>query len=168
LTCSDRLDRTYRQIIVSNFLPEGTQEEWRVFDELQRRTTSPENAWRFVNEFADIDVTDLAPRVTVPTLVIGGRRDRVGPFQQSRLMAGLIPRSRLVPLDTPNHLLPEQDPAWPEVPCRTRRIPISTAATTSGQCLPRPMTSVVSHRRPAGDEDVQPSDHVNVEESRRL
>ncbi|MGH9234137.1 MAG: alpha/beta fold hydrolase, partial [Acidimicrobiales bacterium] len=68
-----RPDRTYRQIIVSNFLPEGTQEEWRVFDELQRRTTSPENAWRFVNEFADIDVTDLAPRVTVPTLVIGGR-----------------------------------------------------------------------------------------------
>ena len=107
-----RPDRTYRQIIVSNFLPEGTQEEWRVFDELQRRTTSPENAWRFVNEFADIDVTDLAPRVTVPTLVIGGRRDRVGPFEQSRQMAGLIPGSRLVPLDTPNHLLPERDPAW--------------------------------------------------------
>ena len=110
-----RPDRTYRQIIVSNFLPEGTQEEWRVFDELQRRTTSPENAWRFVNEFADIDVTDLAPRVTVPTLVIGGRRDRVGPFEQSRLMAGLIPGSRLVPLDTPNHLLPERDPAWPKL-----------------------------------------------------
>ncbi|MGH8823305.1 MAG: alpha/beta fold hydrolase [Jiangellaceae bacterium] len=107
-----RPDRTYRQIIVSNFLPEGTHEEWRVFDELQRRTTSPENAWRFVNEFADIDVTDLAPRVTVPTLVIGGRRDRVGPFEQSRLMAGLIPGSRLVPLDTPNHLLPAHDPAW--------------------------------------------------------
>jgi pimeloyl-ACP methyl ester carboxylesterase/DNA-binding winged helix-turn-helix (wHTH) protein len=109
-----RPDRTYRQIIVSNFLPEGTQEEWRVFDELQRRTTSPENAWRFVNEFADIDVTDLAPRVTVPTLVVGGRQDRVGPFEQSRLMAGLIPGSRLVPLDTPNHLLPERDPAWPK------------------------------------------------------
>jgi hypothetical protein len=64
-SASGRLDRTYRQIIASNFLPEGTQKEWRVFDELQRRTTSPENAWRFVNEFADIDVTDLAPRVTV-------------------------------------------------------------------------------------------------------
>jgi pimeloyl-ACP methyl ester carboxylesterase len=100
-SASGRPDRTYRQIIVSNFLPEGTQKEWRVFDELQRRTTSAENAWRFVNEFADIDVTDLAPRVTVPTLVIGGRRDRVGPFDQSRLMTGLIPGSRLVPLDTP-------------------------------------------------------------------
>jgi hypothetical protein len=27
-------------------------------------------------------------------------------------MAGLIPGSRLVPLDTPNHLLSERDPAW--------------------------------------------------------
>jgi pimeloyl-ACP methyl ester carboxylesterase len=107
-----RPDPMYRQIVVSQFLPEGTQEEWQVFDELQRRTTSPENAWRFVNEFADIDVTDLAKRVTVSTLVIGGRRDRVGPFEQSRVMAGLIPGSRLVPLDTPNHLLPERDPAW--------------------------------------------------------
>jgi pimeloyl-ACP methyl ester carboxylesterase len=106
-----RPDPMYRQIVVSHFLPEGTQQEWQVFDELQRRTTSPENAWRFVNEFADIDVTDLAMRVTVPTLVIGGRRDRVGPFEQSRQMAGLIPGSRLVPLDTPNHLLPERDRA---------------------------------------------------------
>ena len=105
-------DPTYRQIVVSHFLPKGTQEEWKMFDELQRRTTSPENAWRFVNEFADIDVTDLAMRVTVPTLVIGGRGDRVGPFEQSRLMAALVPGSRLVPLDTPNHLLPERDPAW--------------------------------------------------------
>jgi pimeloyl-ACP methyl ester carboxylesterase len=109
-----RPDATYRQIVVSNFLPDGTQEEWRVFDELQRRTTSAENAWRFLNEFADIDVTDLAPRVTVPTLVVCPRRDRVATFEQSRLTAGLIPGSRLVALDAANHILPEDDPAWPQ------------------------------------------------------
>jgi pimeloyl-ACP methyl ester carboxylesterase/DNA-binding winged helix-turn-helix (wHTH) protein len=109
-----RPDATYRQIVVSNFLPDGTQEEWRVFDELQRRTTSAENAWRFINEFADIDVTDLAPQVTVPTLVVGARRDRVATFEQSRLAAGLIPGSRLVALDAANHILPEDDPAWPQ------------------------------------------------------
>jgi len=43
---------------VSRFLPEGTQEEWRVFDELQQRSTSAENAWRFVREFGDIDAAD--------------------------------------------------------------------------------------------------------------
>jgi pimeloyl-ACP methyl ester carboxylesterase/DNA-binding winged helix-turn-helix (wHTH) protein len=108
-----RPDPHYRQVFVSRFLPEGTQEEWRAFDELQTRSTSAENAWRFLQEFADIDVTDLAPRVTVPTLIVCGRREPENMFEQSRLLASLIPQSRLVPLDTCNHLLPERDPAWP-------------------------------------------------------
>ncbi|HEX6236805.1 MAG TPA: alpha/beta fold hydrolase [Acidimicrobiales bacterium] len=107
-----RADPTYRQMFVARFLPEATQEEWRAFDELQRRSTSPENAWRFLNEFGDIDVSDLAPRVTVPTLILGARREPDDVFEQSRVLASLIPGSRLVPLDSPNHLLPERDPAW--------------------------------------------------------
>lgn len=107
-----RPDATYRQVFVARFLPEGTQEEWKIFDELQRRSTSPENAWRFLNEFADIDVADLAPKVTAPTLVMCSRREPDNMFEQSRLLAGLIPDSRLVPLESANHLLPERDPAW--------------------------------------------------------
>ena len=105
-------DPTYRQIFVSRFLPEGTQEQWRSFDELQQRSTSEDNAWRFVDEFANIDVTDLAPRLTVPTLIMCSRREPDNRFEQSRLLAALIPKSRLVPLDSSNHLLPERDPAW--------------------------------------------------------
>jgi DNA-binding winged helix-turn-helix (wHTH) protein/pimeloyl-ACP methyl ester carboxylesterase len=108
-----RPDPQYRQMFVSRFLPEGTQEEWRVFDELQRRSTSPENAWRFVREFGDIDVRELAPRVQAPTLIACARREPENNFEQSRLLATLIPGSRLVPLDSCNHLLPERDPAWP-------------------------------------------------------
>ncbi len=109
-----RPDPQYRQMFVSRFLPEGTQDEWREFDELQRRSTSSENAWRFVREFADIDVRDLAPKVTVPTLIACARREPDNRFEQARLLAGLIPDSRLVPLDSPNHLLPEHDPGWPQ------------------------------------------------------
>jgi pimeloyl-ACP methyl ester carboxylesterase len=108
-----RPDPTYRQIFVARFLPEATQEQWRCFDELQQRSTSPDNAWRFVDEFANIDVTDLAPRLTVPTLIMCSRREPGNRFEQSRLLATLIPKSRLVPLDSSNHLLPERDPAWP-------------------------------------------------------
>jgi pimeloyl-ACP methyl ester carboxylesterase len=103
---------TYRQIFVARFLPEATQEQWRSFDELQQRSTSPDNAWRFVDEFASIDVTDLAPKLTVPTLIMCSRREPGNRFEQSRLLATLIPKSRLVPLDSSNHLLPERDPAW--------------------------------------------------------
>ena len=107
-----RPDPTYRQIFVARFLPEATQEQWRSFDELQQRSTSPDNAWRFVDGFADIDVTNLAPKLTVPTLIMCSRREPGNRFEQSRLLAALIPNSRLVPLDSSNHLLPERDPAW--------------------------------------------------------
>jgi pimeloyl-ACP methyl ester carboxylesterase/DNA-binding winged helix-turn-helix (wHTH) protein len=107
-----RPDPLYRQMFVSRFLPEGTQEEWRAFDELQRRSTSAENAWRFLQEFGDIDIGDLAPRVTAPTLVACARHEPENVFEQSRALASLIPGSRLLPLDSANHLLPERDPAW--------------------------------------------------------
>jgi pimeloyl-ACP methyl ester carboxylesterase len=107
-----RPDPSYRQIFVALFLPEATQEQWRSFDELQQRSTSPDNAWRFVDEFANIDVTSLAPKLTVPTLIMCSRREPGNRFEQSRLLAALIPESRLVPLDSANHLLPERDPAW--------------------------------------------------------
>jgi len=107
-----RPDPMYRQIFAARFLPEATQEQWRSFDELQRRSTSPQNAWRFVDEFANIDVTNLAAKLTVPALIMCSRREPNNRFEQSRLLAALIPESRLVPLDSSNHLLPERDPAW--------------------------------------------------------
>jgi pimeloyl-ACP methyl ester carboxylesterase/DNA-binding winged helix-turn-helix (wHTH) protein len=107
-----RPDPHYRQIFVGRFLPEGTQEEWRQFDELQRRSASADNAWRFMQIFADIDVADLAAQVSAPTLVACARREPEGMFEQSRLLAALIPGSRFAPLDSCNHLLPERDPAW--------------------------------------------------------
>jgi pimeloyl-ACP methyl ester carboxylesterase/DNA-binding winged helix-turn-helix (wHTH) protein len=107
-----RSDPQYRQMFVSRFLPEGTQEEWREFDELQRRSTSPENAWRFLQEIAEIDITDLVAKVAAPTLIACARREPDNVYEESRRMAALIPSSRLVPLESCNHLLPERDPAW--------------------------------------------------------
>ena len=116
-----RPDPTYRQIFVARFLPEATQEQWRSFDELQQRSTCPGNAWRFVDTFADIDVTTLASKLTVPTLIMCSRREPGNRFEQSRLLAALIPNSRLVPLDSSNHLLPERDPAWKHFLAETDR-----------------------------------------------
>ena len=58
-------------------------------------------------------MTDLAPKVTAPTLIACARREPGDVFEQSRRLAALIPGSRLVPLDSCNHLLPARDPAWP-------------------------------------------------------
>ena len=82
-------------------------------DELQTQTTSAENAVRFQSAFFQIDVTDCAPRVRAPTLVLHARDDAVIPFEEGRVLSSLIPDARLVPLEGRNHVIQEDEPAWP-------------------------------------------------------
>jgi adenylate cyclase len=49
------------------------------------------------------DVTDLLPKVSVPTLVIHRRGDAIVPFELGRELAAGIPGARLLPLDGRNH-----------------------------------------------------------------
>jgi pimeloyl-ACP methyl ester carboxylesterase len=107
-----RDDPTFRRVFAMQFMPDGTLEQWEEFSELQRRTTSPENAARLLESYATIDVTAVAPRVTVPTLVLHARGDRRVPVEQGRLLAAAIPGARFVTLDSQNHILLADEPAW--------------------------------------------------------
>ena len=107
-----RDDVAYKHFFASQFLPDGTPELWDAFAELQRRTTSAENAQGFFTTYARIDVTELAREIAVPTLVLHARDDLRVPFSQAREMAATIPGSRLVPLDSANHLFLPDEPAW--------------------------------------------------------
>jgi pimeloyl-ACP methyl ester carboxylesterase len=82
------------------------------FNELQLRSASPENAVRLQEAASQIDVTALLPQVRVPTLVLHCRGDAVAPFDQGVEFAASIPGARFVPLDSPNHLFLEHEPAW--------------------------------------------------------
>jgi len=106
-------DPSFRQVFTSQFLPDGTRADWDEFNELQRRTTSADNAVRFLETFATIDVTDDAPRVRCPTLVLHARDDHRVPWSAAREMATLIPHSRLVTLPSRNHILTATEPSWP-------------------------------------------------------
>ena len=108
-----REDATFRQMFTSQFLPTGTREQWDALNELQRRTTSPDNAVRFLEVFAEIDVSELATQVRCPTLIMHARDDLRVPLSSARELAALIPGSRLVPLNSPNHILTAVEPAWP-------------------------------------------------------
>jgi pimeloyl-ACP methyl ester carboxylesterase/DNA-binding winged helix-turn-helix (wHTH) protein len=107
-----RDDVAYRHFFASQFLPGGTPEIWDAFAELQRRTTSAENAHRFMSTYARIDVTEVARTIDVPTLVLHARYDRRVPFSEAREAAAVIRNSRLVSLDTANHLFLPDEPAW--------------------------------------------------------
>jgi len=55
-------------------------------------------------------VTELLPKVTVPTLVMHKREDQVQPFDAGRELAAGIPNARFVALQGQNHIPLEQDP----------------------------------------------------------
>ena len=104
----------FRQMFTSLYLPEGTQEQEDYFNEMQRVTTSPENAEALQRVFGGINVSDLLGKVTTPTLVGHSTRDAVVPFESGRALAARIPGARFFAVESPNHLLLETDPGWPK------------------------------------------------------
>jgi pimeloyl-ACP methyl ester carboxylesterase/DNA-binding winged helix-turn-helix (wHTH) protein len=102
----------FMQAFSSIYLPKGTPEQISWFTDLQRKTTSPENAIRIRLACDQIDVTELLAKVTVPTLVMHSRHDNVAPFDQGRLIASSIPGARLVSLESDNHVPLQGEPAW--------------------------------------------------------
>lgn len=102
----------FRQLFSTQLMPDGTEEQIEWLNELARLSATPANAATMERAFYQIDVTDRAPEVSVPTLVLHSRQDAAIPFEEGRLLAGLIPDARFVPLDSRNHILTEAEPAW--------------------------------------------------------
>ncbi|HEY0320581.1 MAG TPA: alpha/beta fold hydrolase [Pyrinomonadaceae bacterium] len=102
----------FRQVFTSLFIPEGTPEQFRWFNELQQVSSSPENAARMMSGFYELDVREEARKLNVPTLVLHARGDLRVPFVEGRLLASLIPGARFVQLESKNHILLEGEPAW--------------------------------------------------------
>ena len=102
----------FRQVFATMFMPEASGEQLHWFNELQRVSSTPENAVKIRRTFSTIDVSDLAPKLDVPTLILHCKNDAVIPFEQGRFLATLIPGSRFVPLESNNHILLADEPAW--------------------------------------------------------
>jgi len=105
-------DASFRQVFTRRFVPEGTPEQLSWFNELCRKTTASEVATRLLRLRAQVDVTALLPRVRAPTLVLHGRDDHITPIAEGRLLASSIPGAQFVELESQNHVLLENEPAW--------------------------------------------------------
>ncbi len=102
----------FRQVFTGLFMPEANAEQIHWFNDLQRVSTSPENAARMRAASGEVDVRHLAGQLQAPTLVLHARGDAVVPFDEGRLLATLIPGARFVSLESNNHILLEDEPAW--------------------------------------------------------
>jgi pimeloyl-ACP methyl ester carboxylesterase/DNA-binding CsgD family transcriptional regulator len=102
----------YQQVWASLFQPGGSLEHLRSWGEQQRLSTSAETAARMFRTTFDVDVQEAAKRVRCPALVVNPERDALVPLEEGRRLAGLIPDARFVTLDTHNHMLLPEEPAW--------------------------------------------------------
>jgi pimeloyl-ACP methyl ester carboxylesterase/DNA-binding CsgD family transcriptional regulator len=102
----------FRQIFTSRFIPGGTDEQLEWWNELCRKTTTPANAADLMSARSDVLAADLLPLVKAPTLVIHARDDQVCPVTEGRFLAAGIPGAQFVELDSRNHVLLENEPAW--------------------------------------------------------
>jgi pimeloyl-ACP methyl ester carboxylesterase/DNA-binding CsgD family transcriptional regulator len=102
----------FRQVFATQLFPGASIEELRALENQMRVSVSPENAVRLESEMHRIDIRESAPGVRAPTLIFHARRDEAVPFEEGRLLATLIPKARFVALDSKNHLLTANEPAW--------------------------------------------------------
>ena len=107
-----RSNPVFRQLFTSRFIPGGTDEQVDWFNDLCLQTTSPQNAVRLLQARGAVDVRRLLGEVRVPTLVLHARKDDVVPLASGRILATEIPGAEFVELDSANHILLEEEPAW--------------------------------------------------------
>ncbi|WP_225752778.1 alpha/beta fold hydrolase [Actinotalea sp. Marseille-Q4924] len=107
-----RKDPLFRRVFTSMLIPEATEEQMGWLDEQQRVSTSTHNAMASRVARATVDVTPYLPLVQAPTLVLHARGDRAAPFDRGLRLARAIPEARLVPLESRNHILLGDEPAW--------------------------------------------------------
>ncbi len=107
-----REDPSFRQLFTTQFMPDGTPEQHRWFNDLERVSASPEGAARLLRTVGAFDVRELCRQVPCPTLIMHADRDVAVPFDEGRQIASLIPGARFVPLQSRNHILLEDEPAW--------------------------------------------------------
>jgi pimeloyl-ACP methyl ester carboxylesterase/DNA-binding CsgD family transcriptional regulator len=111
----------FRQLFTYQYIPDGTAEQLRSFNELMRVSTSAANAAQYFRASFKADVRDLAPKVSCPALVLHARGDLRMPFEEGRELATLIPGAHFISLDSRNHFLSEQEPAWQQLTAELER-----------------------------------------------
>ena len=102
----------FRQVFTSRFIPGATDEQMDWFNDLCRKTTSPENAARLLDARGVIDIMELLGTIRTPTLVLHSRDDEITPIAEGHIIAAGIAGAQFIELDSKNHILLENEPAW--------------------------------------------------------
>jgi len=105
-------DHSFLKMWFSQFQPGAGVDQIGYWAELQRESTSAQNAFTLLMTGWGVDVRDAARRISCPALVAHIDRDAVTPYEEGRALAGLLRTCQFLPLNGVNHMLLPEDPAW--------------------------------------------------------
>ena len=103
----------FRRVFTSMMIPGGTEEQMRWIDDLQRMAADAETAVLARSQRMQADASGRMAELDLPTVVLHSRGDRMNEFHHARELAAGIRGARLVALDSDNHIVLEDEPAWP-------------------------------------------------------
>lgn len=103
----------FRRVFSSMMIPGGTEEQMRWLDDLQKMAVDAETALLARSQRQVTDSSARLPELDLPTLVLHSRGDQMNEFEQSRYLAAHIRDARLVALESSNHIVLADEPAWP-------------------------------------------------------
>lgn len=105
-------DHAFATAFAQQFQPDGAEGHLRSWCELQRHAASPKTAAEMTRIMFDIDVTSALAIIGCPTLVAHANRDAVVPLAEGRMLAQKIPGASFLELDSRNHFMRPDEPAW--------------------------------------------------------
>jgi 3-oxoadipate enol-lactonase len=88
--------------VLANWFPPSLRDHARDFDQYRNRyrTNHPDCFAALLRTMAAIDLAAICPKITCPTLVLGGGADHASSHDQSRELAELLPLGRYGPVDS--------------------------------------------------------------------
>ena len=108
-----RPDSAFRRVFTSLMIPSASEEQHVWLDELQRVSTDADTARTSRRQRRAADASALLAGLAVPTLVLHSRGDRMNAFEEARHLTAGIAGARLVALESDNHIILKDEPAWP-------------------------------------------------------
>jgi pimeloyl-ACP methyl ester carboxylesterase/DNA-binding CsgD family transcriptional regulator len=103
----------FRRVFSSMMIPGGTEEQKSWLDDLQRMSTDAETAVLARVQRQATDSSARMAEIELPTLVLQSRGDQMNEFHHARQLALGIRDARLVALESDNHIVLADEPAWP-------------------------------------------------------
>jgi len=104
----------FPSMFASLFLPNSRPETRQWYAELQRKSASKQVAGRFMHLLGGLSMFSRLKEIRAPTLVIQIAREQVIDPRTVTGIAGEIPGSQFVSIDSSNHILLDDEPGWQE------------------------------------------------------